>query len=434
MNNKKQPAYVTAQHEVPKNFFNDHKSLLIVISAWIVTRGIALYAVFQTWHPVQGWLADVGLYNWWAGNMNNGQFPTHDPMWQYPPLAAVVFLMGFALSHASVGFVSLAIIADAGILALLLLAQKRLATTKSLGLWIWIAAPALMGPIMLGRFDVFPTLALVGAIVFASTAEAFGSLVAIGALLKVWPVLAMIGTPRKDGIRSIIVFAATFIAGSAIMVAWWPGSFGFLSGQRARGLQIESLGAWPYMMWNSMGHHVNVALQYGAVEVVAQGTRTVCLIVTIACIVLLGALAVLRFIGRLEHASVAHITLTAVLVSMVTSRVLSPQYTVWILGLLAVTALEPPKYFNWIAGLLCTSAFAGNLLYPGYYIAFEVGGKFAMFIQTVRVMTLLAATILSFMSLLQRPVTTDKPKGPINKTHGRPKRQGQSRKALQKAA
>jgi len=366
----------------------------------MLTRVVALYAVFQTWHVVSGWLADVGLYNWWAGNMNNGQFPLNDPMWQYPPLAAVIFLMGFAISHASVGFVTLAVVADAGILGLLFVAQKRALSTKSLGLWIWVAAPALMGPIMLGRFDVFPTLAVVAAIVFASTAEAFGSLVAIGALLKVWPVLALIGTPRKDGLRSMVVFAATFIAGSAIMISWWPGSFNFLSGQKARGLQIESLGAWPYMMLNSMGHHIEVALQYGAVEVVAQGTRTVCLIVTLACIAGLGALAVLRFMGRLEHATVAHIALTAVLISMITSRVLSPQYTVWTLGLLAVTAFEPPRHFNKIAVLLCISAFAGNLIYPGYYIAFEVGEKFAMFIQTVRLMTLLAATIISFISLL----------------------------------
>jgi len=403
VSNKKKLANVVARHEEPNRLIYRHKSMLIVIASWIAIRCIALYAVFQTWHPISGWLADVGLYNFWAGNMNNGQFPLNDPMWQYPPFAAVIFLMGYAISHASVGFVSLAIIADAGIMGLLLLAQKRLATTKSLGLWIWVAAPALMGPIMLGRFDVFPTLAVVGAIVFASSTEAFGSLVAVGALLKVWPVLAMIGTPRKDGIRSIIVFVLTFIGGSAIMVAWWPGSFGFLSGQKARGLQIESLGAWPYMMWNSLGHHVNVALQYGAIEVVAQGTRTVCLLVTMVCIALLGALAVLRFVGRLEHASVAHIALTAVLISMITSRVLSPQYTVWILGLVAVTAFEPPKHFKLIAGLLCTSAFAGSLIYPGYYIAFEVGGKFAMFIQTVRVMTLLAATIISFISLLAQP-------------------------------
>jgi hypothetical protein len=142
---------------------------------------------------------------------------------------------------------------------------------------------------------------------------------------------------------------------------------------------------------------------------------------------------VLRFIGRLEHATVAHITLTAVLVSVITSRVLSPQYTVWILGLLAVTAFQPPRYFKAIAILLCTSAFAGNLLYPGYYIAFQVGDAFAMFIQTVRVMTLLAGTILCFISLLDRSGSKDSTK-PSSQSKPKAKRQGQNRKALQKAA
>jgi len=119
--------------------------------------------------------------------------------------------------------------------------------------------------------------------------------------------------------------------------------------------------------------------------------------------------------GRLEHATVAHIALTAVLISMITSRVLSPQYTVWILGLLAITAFEPPRYFNKIAALLCISAFAGNLIYPGYYIAYEVGEPFAMLIQTVRLMTLLAATIICFVSLLEGPVNTARSKKSFSK-------------------
>jgi len=385
---------------------NQKNEWLLVLLGWVITRIGILIAAFQTWHTVSGWLADVGWYNFWAGNMINGQFPAHDPMWQYPPLAAVIFLLGYSISHASVGFVSLALVADAGIMALLGLAQKRMTTTENSGLWIWVAAPIILGPIMLGRFDVFPTLAVIAALVFAGSAEAFGALVAIGTLLKVWPVLALIGTPRKEGLRSVVVFAVTFIAGSAIMVSWWPDSFSFISGQRARGLQIESVGALPYMWWNAMGHHINVALQYGAVEVVAQGTRTVCLIVTVACVGLLGLLALLRFLGKIEQASPAHIALTAVLVSVCTSRVLSPQYSVWMVGLLALTLLDPPKHFKWITTLICISAFAGNLLYPGYYIAFEVGGHLAVFIQTVRIATLIAATYLSFVSLLEPKVRT----------------------------
>jgi len=391
----KQPEYVASEEAGLKN------QLLFVLLGWLVTRGLTLFAAFQTWHSVSGWLADVGWYNFWASNMINGQFPAHDPMWQYPPLAAVIFLIGYSLSHASVGFVSLALIADAGTMALLVVAQRRLGTTRTLGLWIWVAAPIMLGPIMLGRFDVFPTVAVIAALVFASSAESFGALVAIGALLKVWPVLALLATPRKDGMRSLIVFAGTFVAGSAIMVSWWPESFSFLSGQRARGLQIESVGALPYMWWNSMGHHVNVALQYGAVEVVAQGTRTVCLLVTVACLGLLGLLAILRLLGKLEQASPSHIAITAVLVSMCTSRVLSPQYSVWMIGLLALTVLDPPRNFKWVTILICLSAFAGNLLYPGYYIAFEVGDPLAVFIQTVRIVALIAATCLSFASLLE---------------------------------
>ena len=429
MTKKKQPAYVTATIESDRGVLTKLNPTVVVIAAWVLVRSIELYAIYQTRHPVGGWTQDIGWYNFWASGMNAGHFPVNDPMWQYPPLAAVVFLASFALSHGSLGFVSLAIVADAAIMALLLYANKRQTKARSLGLWIWVAAPVLMGPLMLGRFDLFPTVAIVAALVFAGVSESFGSLVAIGALLKVWPILALIGTPRKNGIRSLMAFAISFGVGTGIMMAWWPGSFEFLSNQKDRGLQIESLGAWPYMLWNSMGHHVSQELRYGAIEVVAQGTQTVCLIVNVTCIALLALLALLRLVGRLEHASTAHITLTAVLVSLVTSRVLSPQYTVWSLGLIAITAIDPPRYFRPIAGLVCTSAFAGNLLYPANYIQFESGDKFAMFIQTVRVMTLLAATIISFFSLLERPSEDKSAKTTVAQTKVKAKRQGQARKA-----
>ena len=53
--------------------------------------------------------SDVQLYDWWAGNIRNGHFPINDDMWQYPPLAALVFVVGHLIAPATVGFVFLAL-------------------------------------------------------------------------------------------------------------------------------------------------------------------------------------------------------------------------------------------------------------------------------------------------------------------------------------
>ena len=58
-----------------------------VWAAWLVTRA-GLYLVALT--PRQG--GDVGIYQrWYACCLAHGTFPAGDPMWQYPPGAALVF-------------------------------------------------------------------------------------------------------------------------------------------------------------------------------------------------------------------------------------------------------------------------------------------------------------------------------------------------------
>ena len=63
---------------------------------WVITRLWVLLSGFQLiYYPESEFLfSDVRLYDWWAGNIADSHFPINDPMWQYPPLAAVVFLVG----------------------------------------------------------------------------------------------------------------------------------------------------------------------------------------------------------------------------------------------------------------------------------------------------------------------------------------------------
>ena len=81
---------------------------------WVATRAWVLISGFGLiFYPESEFLfSDVRLYDWWAGNIADSFFPINDPMWQYPPLAAVVFLAGYLLAGNTVGFVFLATVAD----------------------------------------------------------------------------------------------------------------------------------------------------------------------------------------------------------------------------------------------------------------------------------------------------------------------------------
>jgi hypothetical protein len=341
--------------------------------------------------------SDVRLYDWWAGNLADSHFPINDPMWQYPPLAAVVFLAGYLIAGNTVGFVFLATLCDAAIFTLL--AKRGQAQSNFSPAFIWMIAPLVMGPIILGRFDVFVTLAAVVALLYVAQARKFGIAIAIGALLKVWPLLLLLASPKGSALKIIAWFTVTFISGSLLLSLWWSESFSFIGGQRSRGLQIESVGALPYQLWNAGPGNISSAFQFGAIEVVASGTSIVSLIVTLLGVALLGILFYWRIFGKLDSASPADIALLAVLISIVTSRVLSPQYMVWVFGLLAVSAFVPQQNFRKITILILISAGIGQIIYPWWYISLQQGGAVAVTAHAVRILTLLWATAITWQNM-----------------------------------
>jgi len=366
---------------------------------WVATRTWVLLSGFSLiFYPESEFLfSDVRLYDWWAGNIADSFFPINDPMWQYPPLAAVVFLAGYLLAGNTVGFVFLAVVADLAIFLLLVRTGRE--QENSTPAFIWMLAPLIMGPILLGRFDVFVTLAAVFALLSVGQARKFGIAIAVGVLLKVWPVLLLLAIPKGSALKVITWFAATFTAGSLLLSLWWSDSFSFIGGQRSRGLQIESVGALPYQLWNAGPGNVSSAFQFGAIEVVAAGTSIVSLLITLIGLGLLGTLFFWRVSGRLSSANPADIALLAVLISIVTSRVLSPQYMVWVFGLLAVSAFTPQQNFKKILTLIFISAGIGQVIYPWWYISFQQGSVIAVVAHAIRILTLLWATSIAWNNL-----------------------------------
>jgi hypothetical protein len=370
--------------------------------AWLVTRIWVLLSGFGfVFYPgASALFSDVQLYDSWAANLTYSYFILleQDPRWQYPPLAAAVFLLGYLIAEKTVGFVFLALVAD--LLIFILLTKRSKQESNILPVLIWVATPVLMGPIILGRFDVFPTLAAVIALLYINSSKKFGAAIAIGSLLKVWPMLLLLATPSSKFARVAIWFAATFAIGSLLLNLWWNGnSFSFLGGQRSRGLQIESVGALPYQIWNAGPESVASAVQFGTIEVVAPGTGTASLVVTLIGLALISALVFWRVTGRLANAEPGDIALTAVLVSILTSRVLSPQYMVWVFGLLAFSAFRPQQNFRKILILISISAALGQLIYPYWYESFIEGERLVVTAHAIRILSLIWATVIMWRNL-----------------------------------
>lgn len=381
---------------------------------WLVLRLVAL-AIIIGWIPWPELVNDLTIYGTWVTDtLQFGRFPT-DEMWQYPPLAGPVFVAGAWLPGQRLGFALLFLAFDAAIMAML----ARLAGRSGLsaGTRLWALLPVIVGPLLLARFDVVPTAFAVAAVLAAARPAASGVLAAIGAWLKVWPLLVLAAVRRPDLPRAALgaLGASAVIAGVLAVSTEEPMSF--LTGQRDRGLQIESLAAWPFLVARALGAPVEVVYRYGAHEVEAAGVDLVARGATLATLLLLALVAIQRLRGALEPLPGADVALATVLFSVATSRVFSGQYFIWLLALAAVCLADPVTRMRRTIWLLIAAGLATHLVYPWLYSALLAGSPIAVLVQTVRVGLTLAATGTALVVLVHpgRAHTSGSPPSSISR-------------------
>ncbi len=366
---------------------------------WVVLR-CALVGIIAGLIPWPEQVNDLSIYaGWVAESLREGRFPT-DEMWQYPPLAGPVFVLGAWLPGGPMGFVTLFLGFDAAIMAMLTAQARR--TGRGAGARLWALLPIIVGPLLLARFDVVPTTFAVAAVLMAGRPLASGALAATGAWLKVWPVLVLAALRRRDLPRGAVgaLVACALIA--TILLVTTVDPLSFVDGQRDRGLQIESLAAWPFLVARLLGAEVEVVYRYGAHELEAAGVEIVAGGVVVLTLALLGVVAVQRLRGVLDVLPGADVALAAVLFSVATSRVFSGQYFIWLLGLAAVTLGDPTSRMRRTSMLLIAAGLATQLVYPWLYSALLAGNPVAVLVQSVRVGLTLAATLVA-LGVVLRP-------------------------------
>jgi hypothetical protein len=235
-------------------------------------------------------------------------------------------------------------LAGLGLLALL---GKR--SGNYAGVWVWLLAMPLIGVYAILRFDLVPTVIAIGALVaIHRRPRLFGALVGIGTAIKVWPVALLFGEwDRRRLIQAAVAAAAAIALVFGVAALAFGDPFGFLSGQSDRGLQREAVATAPWLIHQIVsGSAQTIEVHFGSREIVDSGTGAVTDALKWLSLIGLAAAAVWwRYRGRAIRAGRADLAeagisidfvFAVVLLLVVTSRVLSPQYMVWLLGLAAV--------------------------------------------------------------------------------------------------
>ncbi|MFD9906822.1 glycosyltransferase 87 family protein [Streptomyces sp. NPDC059063] len=383
---------------------------LRILAVWGATRALLLLCVFRVIvTPGPDVTSDVTvIYQGWYEVLRTGTFPLDDVTWQYPPAAALAILGPGALPFLSypAAFFLLSLLADAVVTGLLLYAGCRPGRTLR-GAWVWTAGVALLGPTAYARYDLMVTaLAVAALLAGARRARAAGVLAGFGALVKVWPVLLLVGAPRGRATRrSWGAAAVTVCAGALVFLVAMPGALAFLTFQRDRGTEVESLGALVFHGARQLGWEGTVQLNYGSVEFLGPYVPLVSTAAQALSVAAFGWLLLWRVRARVWSAGTpADAAFAGVLLFTTTSRVISPQYMVWLVGIAAVCLAVRGSRMVLPACLVLVATFVTFLEFPVWFSHVVASDALGVALLLVRNGLLVAATVLACRTLWRQTV------------------------------
>ncbi len=316
-------------------------------AVWALTR---LFMVAQVgfWDHRGIDFQDVNFFHFWSDTIAvEHRIPT-EPNWQYPPGAAFLMLAPrIGGGEFGTSFVVTMLAVDLVGLGLVILLARR--GGRDLGVWTWLLAIPVLGTLGVLRFDLAPTVLAIAALAVLGLRPLwFGALAGLGAMVKAWPLLVLFGEwDRRRLLRSML--AAVGVALVVFLVAQlaFGHAGGFLTNQDDRGLQVESVAASPWHLREMIdGTAVPEAERFGTQEIVTSAGDTVANVLDVVAFLALFAAAAWWWFrdrairrGREDLADpdlARDFVFAVVLLFIVTSRVLSPQYLIWMVGLVAV--------------------------------------------------------------------------------------------------
>lgn len=380
----------------------------LVAVAWLLTRGV----VVQLLHGPHAWVeGDLAYYAASLAAVPEGGLAHTLVEYPLPGVLVVavpwllVMVLGEPGSYAD-AVLGVSLVADAAFTVLLASAAHA---GRGAALAVWLLAVPLLGATTYARFDLVPGL-LAGAALLL-VARHPGLAAAAGALatgFKLWPVLVLPALALREAGRrtvvTVVLVTGTALALATLLVGGWGRLLSPLTWQADRGLQIESVAATPAMVgWALAPERYQVAYtEHNAFEVDGPGVAALLLAAEVTSLLLLPLLVGLWFVALrrtrgLTPEGVAWVALAAVGLFLVTSKVLSPQYLLWLLPLVAaaVGTTRGRAVRVWAGGLLAATA-ATQAVFPVLYGALIDAGPLtgsAVLVLAVRNALLVTLTV-----------------------------------------
>jgi hypothetical protein len=295
---------------------------------------------------------DTGIYRGYGSRVLDGQVPYRDFSLEYPPGALPAFVVP-AVGHPGAGAyrsrfawlmalcgVALLAAAAVGLRALGVPRRRQLVLLAAAG-----AAPLVLGPVSVTRYDLWPAALTAGALAayLRGRSGLGGGLLGLATAAKLYPAAAapvvLADVWRREGraaaLRSLAALVLVFAACVVPFAAVAPhGTLHAFSVQLRRPLELESLGAALLVAAHQVaGLSLGVEQSYGSVNLGGGSAAAVAALTTVLEAVLLAWIWIACARRRLAPVEVATGAAAAIAVVVAFGKVFSPQYLLWLLPL-----------------------------------------------------------------------------------------------------
>jgi glycosyl transferase family 87 len=293
---------------------------------------------------------DLEIYRRAGEAVLRGEVPYRNFFLEYPPGSLPAFVPPALLSSGKAGYIS-AFSSEMALVLVATLALTALTARRIWGAWITPAATIAAGaillyPVAVTRYDAVVALSLAGAAFCTMLGRghlvlAYASL-GLGAAAKLAPALATLPLSafQRGAARGYAIFFAVLAIFFAPALLLGGGGFaGSFAYHADRGLQAESLATSVLMQ---VGQVSGVLFEYGAFEAQGRGVELASDLSLPVTGVLLLATAFFMYRARRRgtagQRAFPRYAAALILAFMLGSKVLSPQYVVWLLPLLPLSA------------------------------------------------------------------------------------------------
>ena len=386
---------------------------LLVVGLWLVTRAVLLVVSLNPRLYSAALFGDVRFYGAKVERMFQGELPYRDVATEYPP-GSVPFTILPALVVGTGGGYRLAFACEMlGVDAVGLWAATRLARVVDPGRrripLAYVLAMVAVGPLLVLRFDLVPAVCVLLAAAMAARGR-FGwaaAALGYGTAAKIFPgvlapllVLGMV--PALGWWRSLYRTVPGFLAGFGLTVV--PalalsvrGTADSVLYHVQRGVQIESLWANLIGIAHLFGLPARTVYGFGAYDLTSSVSGAAKALSGVATLAALAAAAWLvwrraRATGGLGPADWAGAFALGTFAFVLPTRVLSPQYLVWLCAPMAgLAAVLAGRRALWT---LVAAALVSQVVFPFRYTQLRRLYPFDIGLLTLRNLLLLAACAL----------------------------------------